>query len=265
MSRCTREVLLRLVDAHLQHLGDVLALVADPQRRVVEALAAADLAGHVDVGEEVHLHQLHPVALARLAAPALDVEAEAARRRSRRPAPPASARRPRGSRRTPWCRSPGCERGVRPMGFWSMSITLSRCSMPVDGLVPARAPPGSRSAAAPGPGRGSRSPGWTCPRRETPVTATSSPSGNSTVTFLRLFSLAPSTTSFALPRRRAAAGDLDLSPPDEVRAGEAAGFAITCGRRALGDDVVRRARRRRGRSRRSSRPPPSSPRRARPR
>ena len=74
------EVLHRLAHAHLQHLGDVLALVADPQRGVVEALALAHLAGHVDVGEEVHLHQLHAVALARLAAAALHVEAEAARR-----------------------------------------------------------------------------------------------------------------------------------------------------------------------------------------
>ena len=39
----------------------------------------AHLAGHVDVGQEVHLHALHPVALAGLAPPALHVEAEAAR------------------------------------------------------------------------------------------------------------------------------------------------------------------------------------------
>src|SRR5258708_14984621 len=33
------EVLLRLADAHLEHLRDVLSLVVHPQRRFVEALA----------------------------------------------------------------------------------------------------------------------------------------------------------------------------------------------------------------------------------
>ena len=58
---------------------DVLALVVDLQRLAVVALAVADVAGHVDVGQEVHLDLDHAVALAGLAAPALDVEAEAAR------------------------------------------------------------------------------------------------------------------------------------------------------------------------------------------
>ena len=68
----------RLLDAHLEHLGDVLALVADLERLAVVALALADLAGHVHVGQEVHLDLDLPVALAGLAAAALDVEAEAA-------------------------------------------------------------------------------------------------------------------------------------------------------------------------------------------
>ena len=67
----------RLVDRHLQHVGDVLALVVDLQRLAVVALALADLARHVDVGQEVHLDLQDAVALARLAAAALDVEAEA--------------------------------------------------------------------------------------------------------------------------------------------------------------------------------------------
>ena len=67
-----------LLDAHLEHLGDVLALVADLERLAVVALAVADLAGHVDVGQEVHLDLDLAVALAGLAAAALDVEAEAA-------------------------------------------------------------------------------------------------------------------------------------------------------------------------------------------
>jgi hypothetical protein len=57
----------------------------------------ADVAGHVDVGQEVHLDLEHAVALAGLAAPAGDVEAEAARRRSRARARPAPRRTARGS------------------------------------------------------------------------------------------------------------------------------------------------------------------------
>src|SRR5690606_26118537 len=66
-----------LGDRHLEHLGDVLALVVHLERVAVVALAAADLAVDVDVGQEVHLDLQRAVARARLAAPALDVEAEA--------------------------------------------------------------------------------------------------------------------------------------------------------------------------------------------
>ena len=72
------EELDRLVDRHLQHVGDGLALEADLERLAVVALAVALLAGHVDVGQEVHLDLDLAVALAGLAAAALDVEAEAA-------------------------------------------------------------------------------------------------------------------------------------------------------------------------------------------
>ena len=58
-------------------LGDVLALVEDLQRLAVVARAVADVAGHVDVGQEVHLDLEHAVALAGLAAPAGHVEREA--------------------------------------------------------------------------------------------------------------------------------------------------------------------------------------------
>ncbi len=68
-----------VLDRHLQNVIDVLAFVADLQRLAVVALAAADVAGHVDVRQEVHLDLDHAVALAGLAAAALDVEAEAAR------------------------------------------------------------------------------------------------------------------------------------------------------------------------------------------
>ena len=49
------------------------------QRLAVVALALADVAGDVDVGQEVHLDLDDAVALAGLAAAALDVEREAAR------------------------------------------------------------------------------------------------------------------------------------------------------------------------------------------
>ena len=55
------------------------ALVEDLQRLAVVARAVAGVAGHVHVGQEVHLHLDHAVALAGLAAPAGDVEAEAPR------------------------------------------------------------------------------------------------------------------------------------------------------------------------------------------
>src|SRR5450759_2908577 len=67
----------RVLDAHLEHLGDVLALVPDLERVAVVALAAAGLAGHVHVGQEVHLDLNLAVALTGLAASPLDVEAEA--------------------------------------------------------------------------------------------------------------------------------------------------------------------------------------------
>ena len=76
-ARDVGEELDRLLDAHVEHVGDVLALVADLERLAVVALAVADLAGHVDVGQEVHLDLELAVALAGLAAAALDVEAEA--------------------------------------------------------------------------------------------------------------------------------------------------------------------------------------------
>ena len=69
----------RLLDRHRQHFVDVLALVADLERLAVVALAVAHVARHVDVGQEVHLDLDEAVALARLAAPALDVEREAPR------------------------------------------------------------------------------------------------------------------------------------------------------------------------------------------
>ena len=67
----------RLIDGEVEHVGDRLAAVLDLERLAVVAAALALLARHVDVGQEVHLDGDDAVALARLAASALDVEREA--------------------------------------------------------------------------------------------------------------------------------------------------------------------------------------------
>src|SRR5206468_2688093 len=72
------EELARVLDRHVEHVGDAAALELHLQRFAVVAGAVADVAGDVDVGQEVHLDLDQAVALARLAAAALDVEGEAA-------------------------------------------------------------------------------------------------------------------------------------------------------------------------------------------
>ena len=94
-AREVAEELQRLLHVHVQHLGDVLALVGDLEGVAVVARALAFLAGHPHIGQEVHLDALQAVPAAGLAAPALDVEAEAVRRRSR-------ARGPRAWWQTRW-------------------------------------------------------------------------------------------------------------------------------------------------------------------
>src|SRR5690606_7401941 len=54
-------------------------LEGDVERLAVVALTVADVAGDIDIRQEVHLDLDDAVALAGLAAPALDVEGEAAR------------------------------------------------------------------------------------------------------------------------------------------------------------------------------------------
>ena len=70
---------LGVVDRELERVGDREAAVAHLERFAVVALAAARVAGDVDVGQKVHLDAQHAVALAGLAAAALDVEREAPR------------------------------------------------------------------------------------------------------------------------------------------------------------------------------------------
>src|SRR5438309_10059902 len=96
----------------------------------------------------------------------------------------------------------GLLRGVRPIGFWSISITLSRCSIPERALY---APGDSRE-----PYRARDSAGYRIrftsvdlPAPETPVTAMTQPSRNSTSTSVGLFAVAPGRRKpFAFPRPR---------------------------------------------------------------
>ena len=62
---------------HIEHVADVLALVLDVEGLAIVALAVAVLALDIDVRQEVHLDLDGAVALARLAAAALDVKGEA--------------------------------------------------------------------------------------------------------------------------------------------------------------------------------------------
>ena len=68
----------RVFHRHVQHIGDALALELHFQRFAVIACALALFAGDIDIRQEVHLDFDQPITAARLAPPALDVEAEAA-------------------------------------------------------------------------------------------------------------------------------------------------------------------------------------------
>ncbi len=69
----------RLLDVHLQHLGDRAVLELDLQRLAVVAVAFAHRAGDPDVGQEIHFQPRRAVAFAGLATAASHVEAEPAR------------------------------------------------------------------------------------------------------------------------------------------------------------------------------------------
>ncbi len=69
----------RLLDRHVEHVGDRMPLERDVERVAVVAAALARLARDVDVGQEMHLDLEGAVALARLAAAAGDVEGETSR------------------------------------------------------------------------------------------------------------------------------------------------------------------------------------------
>ena len=64
----------RLLHRHVQHLIDILPLIVNLQRLAVVPLAMADLAGYIDIRQEVHLNLDDAVPAAGLAASALDIE-----------------------------------------------------------------------------------------------------------------------------------------------------------------------------------------------
>ena len=68
----------RLLDGHVEHLGDRLTLVVDLQGLAVVPGPVADLTRHVDVRKEVHLDLDGAFTLAVLTASPLDVEGEPA-------------------------------------------------------------------------------------------------------------------------------------------------------------------------------------------
>ena len=63
-------------DRQRQEAGDRLPFELHFQRFVIVAFAATNVAGHIDVGQEIHLNALEPVPLAGFTAPALHVEAK---------------------------------------------------------------------------------------------------------------------------------------------------------------------------------------------
>src|SRR5690606_18154122 len=66
-----------LLNRQVQHFADIAATVANIQRLAVVASALADITRYIHVRQEVHLYLDHAVALAGLAAAALDVKGEA--------------------------------------------------------------------------------------------------------------------------------------------------------------------------------------------
>ena len=95
----------------------------------------------------------------------------------------------------------GFERGVRPIGDWSISITLSNCSSPLIDLCL----PGMHLARLSCFARLLYNTSLTnelLPEPDTPVTQVITPTGNFTLTFLRLFSAAPRTSTQPAGLRR---------------------------------------------------------------
>ena len=70
----------RLGNAHVEHVRDGFATIGNLERLAVITLAAANLAGHINIGKKVHLDLDLAIALARLAATAAHIKGETTRR-----------------------------------------------------------------------------------------------------------------------------------------------------------------------------------------
>ena len=77
--RYVLEKLHRVVDRHVQHIGNALTFVAHFKRFAVVSLTVTLLAGHVNVRQEVHLDGFVAVALTCLAATALHIKGKTPR------------------------------------------------------------------------------------------------------------------------------------------------------------------------------------------
>ena len=69
----------RLVDGHIQYVGDALALISHLQGLTVVSFAMTNLARYVDIREEIHLDGLVTISLTFLTSSTLHVEGESAR------------------------------------------------------------------------------------------------------------------------------------------------------------------------------------------
>ena len=175
----------RLFHGRFQQVGDGIALVLHLQGFVIVAAAAADVAGDVDIGQEIHLDALQPVALAGFAAPALHVEAEAAGLVA------ALARfRQHGVEIANGREQPGVGGGIRARraadGRLIDSITLSMMLDALDGSRARRARRASRRSRCASARYRISFTSVDLPLPETPVTTISRPSGNSTSMSLQI-------------------------------------------------------------------------------
>ena len=131
----------------------------------------------------------------------------------------------------------GFDRGVRPIGDWSMSITLSNASMP--SMRPCapdfRRALWSRFLSA---RRITSLTSVDLPEPDTPVTATNRPTGISTSMFLQVVLPRAADAQHLVARRRAAPGTGIRRRPDRYAPVTDAAIARDLGRRALGDDLA---------------------------
>jgi hypothetical protein len=77
--RESRENLQRLVYGEVQYLGDIQIFEAHLKRLTIEASAMANVARHVNIGEELHFDAQLSLALASLTAPTMYIERKPAR------------------------------------------------------------------------------------------------------------------------------------------------------------------------------------------